>query len=56
MLLFKINRKPYMGSPMAPSDLTLGELKRPKTGSLGCQSFTSRKGDKLRHMLLLYVI
>ena len=34
MLLFNINRKPYMGSPMALSNLTLSNLKRSKSMSL----------------------
>ncbi len=31
MLLLNTNRKPYMGNPMAPSDLTLNDLDREVT-------------------------
>ena len=34
MLLLNINRKPYMGSPIAPSHLILCHLERSKSGSL----------------------
>ncbi len=34
MLLLNINSKPYMGSPMALSNLTLSELERSKSRSL----------------------
>ncbi len=33
MLLLNINRKPYMGRPMAPSHLTLSDLERSKSRS-----------------------
>ncbi len=34
MLVLNINRKPYMGSPMALSNLTLTDLERSKSRSL----------------------
>ncbi len=34
MLLLNINRKPYMVSPMIPSNLTLSDLERSKSRSV----------------------
>ncbi len=54
MLLVNINRKPYMGSPMAPSYLTLIDLEtceRSKSRSLRFLSLISRKGAHLGPML-----
>ena len=38
MLLLSLNRKPYKASPMTPSVLTLGDLEKSKSRSLGFQS------------------
>ena len=53
VLLLNINRKPYMVSPMTSSLLTLGDLERSKSRSLGFQNLVSRKGAELGPMLLL---
>ncbi len=53
MLLLNINRKPHMGSSMAPSHLTLSDLERSKPRSLRFQSFISRKVAQLGPMLLI---
>ncbi len=53
MLLLNINRKPYMGSPMTPSHLTLSDLERPISKSLRFQRLISRKAADLGHILLL---
>ena len=42
-----------MGSPVALSYLTLGDLERSNSRSLRSRSLISRKGDELGHMLLL---
>ncbi len=62
MSLVNINRKPYMGSPMAPLHLTLKDLERSKSRSLRFRSLISHKGDLMRpnvtslgHMLLLKI-
>ena len=44
-----------MGSPMAPSLMTLSDLKRSKSRSLRLQSLISHRGAELDHMLLLTV-
>ncbi len=42
-----------MGCLIAPLDLTLSNIERSKSKSLRLQSFISRKGAQLGHMLLL---
>ncbi len=44
MLLLNINRKPYMGSPVTLSHLTLSDLERSNSRSLRFQSLISCKG------------
>ncbi len=44
-----------MGSPTAPSHLTLRDLERAKSRSFRFRSIISRKGAELSHMLLLSV-
>ena len=44
MLLLNINRKPYMGSPIALSHLTLSDLERSRSRPPRFQSLLSRKG------------
>ena len=51
LLLDTYIRKPYMGSPMTLSHLTLSDIERSKSRSL-C---ISRKGTKLGHMLLFTI-
>ena len=51
MLLLNIDRKPYMGSPVAPSHFTLRDLERSMSRSLGFQSLISCKGAELGHIL-----
>ena len=46
MLVLNVNRKPYMGSPIALLDLTLIE----KSRSLRFQSLISWKGAELGHI------
>ncbi len=54
MLLLNINRKPYKGSLMTLSYLTLGDLKRSKSRSLRFQSLIHlAKEAELGHVLLL---
>ncbi len=55
MLLLSIYRKQYMGSPMAPSHLTLRNLERSKQRSLRFGSLISRKSAQLGPMLLLNI-
>ena len=55
MLLLNINRKPYMGSPIAHLHLTLSDLERSKSRSLRFRSLISRKGAQLGPMLLLNI-
>ena len=55
MLPLNIDRKPYMGSPMALPHLTLSDLETSKSRSLTLQSLISHKGVKLGHMLLLTI-
>ena len=55
MLLLNTNRKPYMGSPMTLSYLTLSDLERSKSRSVRYQSLISGKGAELGHMLLLNI-
>ena len=49
------NRKAYMESPMTPSNLTLRDIKRSKSGSLEFRTFISCKRSELGHMLLLKI-
>ncbi len=53
MLLLNINRKPYIGSPITLSHLTLSDLERSISRSLRFQRFISHKAAELGHMLLL---
>ena len=53
MLLLNINRKPYIGSPMTLSHLTLIALGRSISRSHRFQRLISRKVAELGHMLLL---
>ncbi len=53
MLILHINRKPYMGSRMAPSHLTLGDLERSNSRSPTFRSLISHKRAYLGPMLLL---
>ncbi len=55
MLLLNINRKPYMGSPVTLSHLTLSDLKRSNSRSLAFQSLISCKGAELGDILLLNI-
>ncbi len=56
MLLLNINRKPYMGSPVALSHLTLSDLERSISRSLRYhQRLISRKAAELGRMLLLNI-
>ena len=52
-IMSNINRKPYMGSPMAPSHLTLSDIESSKSRSLRFWSLISCTGDELGHTLLL---
>ncbi len=45
MLLWNINRKPFMGSPMALSNLTLSDLERSKSRSPNFWNLISRTSD-----------
>ncbi len=56
MLVLKINRKPYIRSPMALLHLTLSDLERSKCRSLKARSIISRKGAELGLMLLVTLI
>ncbi len=49
------NRKSYMGSPMAPLDLTLSALERSNSRSLSFQSLISRKRAELGPILVLTI-
>ncbi len=51
MLLLTVNRKPWMGSPMTPSHLTLNDLQRSKSCSIVFQSLISLKGTDFGHIL-----
>ena len=55
MFLLNINRKPCMGSPMAPSHVTLRDLERSESRSLRFQSLVCRKRTALGPMLLLII-
>ncbi len=55
MLVLNINKKEFMGSPMAMWHLTLDDLERSKSRSLRFESLISRKGGVLGHMLLLTI-
>ncbi len=55
MLLLNINRKPYMGSPMTLSYLTLSDPEKCKARLLRFRSSISAKGAELGHMLLLNI-
>ncbi len=51
--VFNTNGKSHMGSPTAPSHLTLSDLKRSRSRSLRFWSIISPTGAELGHMLLL---
>ncbi len=52
MLLLNIDRKPHIGSPIAPAHLTLSDLERSNSRSLKFQThLSSHKGDYLGHTL-----
>ena len=55
MLLLSItgSRKAYMGSPMTLSHLTLSDLERSDSKSLGFRSFITCKRAELGHMLTI---
>ena len=55
MLLLRINRKPYVGSPMTPSHLTLGDLERSKVKVTKILMLISRKEAELGPVLLLNI-
>ncbi len=44
MIILNISRKPYVGSPMAPSDLTFRDLDMSNSRSLISLSVICRKG------------
>ena len=48
MLLLNSNRKPYMGSPMTLSYLTLSDLEKSKSRSLRFQSLICCKKNRVR--------
>ena len=53
MLLLNINWKPYIGSPMILSHLTLSDPERSISKSLRYQRLISHKTAELGHLLLL---
>ncbi len=55
MLLLNINRKPYMGSPMTLSHLTLSDLESSMSRSIRFQRLISRKAVELYHKLILNI-
>ncbi len=55
MLLLDTTRKPYLGSPMTLSHLTLSDLERSKSRLLRLRSILSCKGVKLGYMLVLNI-
>ncbi len=55
MLLLNITRKPYMGSPMAPSHMTLSDLERPKSRLPRFRTLISRKRAQLGPTLVLNI-
>ncbi len=53
MLLLNINSKPYMGSPVTLSHLTLSDIERAISKSLRFQRLISHKAAELDDLLLL---
>ncbi len=53
MLLFNMNRKPYMRSIVTLSHLTLSQIERSKSRSLRFRRLISCEGTELGHMLLI---
>ena len=54
-MLLNIDRKPYVGSPIAPIHLTLSDLERSKSRSLRFGSLIYCKGAELDYLLLLNI-